>query len=74
MADWFETHTASIAGTRPDDAEASAPVYATALGALYHGKSEEVLRSPALSAHAGKVQLIMTSPPFPLNTKNVDFH
>jgi hypothetical protein len=55
VADWFETHTASIAGARPDDAEASAPVYATALGDLYHGKSEVVLRSPGLSAHAGKV-------------------
>lgn len=69
MADWFETHTASIAASRPGDADASAPVYATALGALYHGNSEEVLTSPALSAHAGKVQLVMTSPPFPLNTK-----
>lgn len=69
MADWFETHEASIAAARPGDADASAPVYATAMGALYHGKSEEVLRSPALAAHAGKVQLVMTSPPFPLNTK-----
>jgi DNA modification methylase len=69
MADWFETHRASIAASPPDDADASAPVYATALGALYHGESEKVLRSPALSAHAGKVQLVMTSPPFPLNTK-----
>lgn len=69
MADWFETHEASIAASRPGDADASAPVYATALGALYHGNSEEVLRSPALSAHVGKVQLVMTSPPFPLNTK-----
>ncbi len=69
MADWFETHRASIAASRPDDADSSGPVYATEMGALYHGKSEEVLRSPALSAHVGKVQLVMTSPPFPLNTK-----
>jgi site-specific DNA-methyltransferase (cytosine-N4-specific) len=69
MADWFETHTASIAASRPCDANASAPVYETALGALYHGKSEEVLKSSAFSAHVGKVQLVMTSPPFPLNTK-----
>lgn len=69
MADWFVTHEASIAAARPGDADAFAPVYATALGALYHGMSEEVLRSPSLSTHAGRVQLVMTSPPFPLNTK-----
>jgi site-specific DNA-methyltransferase (cytosine-N4-specific) len=69
MADWFETHRASIAASRPDEADSSGPVYTTKMGALYHGKSEEVLRSSALSAHVGKVQLVMTSPPFPLNTK-----
>ena len=69
MADWFETHIASIAASRPGDADASMPVYETTHGALYHGKSEEVLKSSALSAHVGKVQLVMTSPPFPLNTK-----
>ena len=69
MADWFETQTASIAASRPGDADASMPVYETALGTLYHGKSEEVLKSSALSAHVGKIQLVMTSPPFPLNTK-----
>ncbi|RUW41369.1 MAG: site-specific DNA-methyltransferase [Mesorhizobium sp.] len=69
MADWFETHTASIAASRPEGDDGTAPVYATALGSLYHGKSEEVLRSRSLSIHAGKVQLVMTSPPFPLSTK-----
>lgn len=69
MADWFETHAASIAVSRPDDADVSAPVYATKLGALYHGKSEDVLKSSAMVEHKGKAQLVMTSPPFPLNTK-----
>lgn len=41
--------------------------YATKLGALYLGKCEETL--PALPALKGKVNLIFTSPPFPLNHK-----
>lgn len=69
MADWFDTHRASITASLPEGADLSVPVYSTHFGALYHGKSEEVLRSSALSANVGKVQLVMTSPPFPLNTK-----
>ena len=41
----------------------------TESGQYYVGQSEKILRSPALSQHCGKVQLIMTSPPFPLNSK-----
>lgn len=43
--------------------------YATDLGASFVGKSEEIIQSPAFDSLRGKVQLIFTSPPFPLNRK-----
>lgn len=43
--------------------------YRTRRGVMYVGKSEEVLVSPGLEAIRGKVSLIFTSPPFPLNRK-----
>lgn len=43
--------------------------YATRLGRMLHGKSDELLSSDALSRYRGKVNLIFTSPPFPLNRK-----
>jgi len=45
------------------------PLYSTKLGSLYCGKSDELLSSPGFRKIQGKVQLIFTSPPFPLNTK-----
>jgi site-specific DNA-methyltransferase (cytosine-N4-specific) len=36
---------------------------------MYHGLAEDVLRSPHARKRRGKVQLILTSPPFPLNRK-----
>jgi site-specific DNA-methyltransferase (cytosine-N4-specific) len=39
------------------------------LGRLYCGKSEEVLQTRRFLRHKGKVQLVFTSPPFPLNRK-----
>ena len=44
-------------------------VYRTKLGRLYCGKSEEVLQTRRFLRHKGKVQLVFTSPPFPLNRK-----
>jgi len=46
------------------------PFYKTSrLGRLYFGKCEEVLTRSPLTRYKGKVQLIFTSPPFPLNRK-----
>lgn len=45
------------------------PAYSTALGTMFRGKVEDALRSPLLVPYRGKVQLILTSPPFPLNRK-----
>ncbi|MEE8160768.1 MAG: DNA methyltransferase, partial [Acidobacteriota bacterium] len=44
-------------------------IFRTRLGALYVGQSEMVLAHPRMRRLYGKVQLILTSPPFPLNTK-----
>src|SRR3989338_844203 len=43
--------------------------YITKLGKMYQGLAEEVLLSQQLKKYQGKVQLIFTSPPFPLNRK-----
>ena len=43
--------------------------YSTDLGIMLQGEAESVLQSPALEPHLGKVNLIFTSPPFPLNRK-----
>jgi DNA methylase len=43
--------------------------YKTKRGRMFLGKSESVLASPAAREYKGKVQLVFTSPPFPLNRK-----
>jgi site-specific DNA-methyltransferase (cytosine-N4-specific) len=45
------------------------PIFRTELGELYHGKTETLLRNGTLSHLTNRVQLIFTSPPFPLNDK-----
>jgi DNA modification methylase len=45
------------------------PFYNTDLGALYLGSSTEMLKGELMKQLKGKVDLIITSPPFPLNTK-----
>lgn len=43
--------------------------YQTSFGRMFCGKSDEMLSSEALARHRGKVNLVFTSPPFPLNRK-----
>lgn len=61
------------AGTRPISPFLGRPpenvAYATHWGRMLHGKSDEMLGNGALSRFEGKVNLIFTSPPFPLNRK-----
>jgi len=45
------------------------PAYQTKLGRMYCGKAEKVLASYPVTRYKGKVQLVFTSPPFPLNRK-----
>lgn len=47
----------------------SGPYYKTKLGNYYLGNSEEILQSSLRARLKNKVQLILTSPPFPLNSK-----
>lgn len=43
--------------------------YSTRLGRLYLGDSSQLLRRNPLTRKRGRVQLVFTSPPFPLNRK-----
>jgi len=45
------------------------PTYKTSWGAMYQGDCEDILKSYPITRRKGKVQLILTSPPFPLNRK-----
>jgi len=45
------------------------PLYCTKLGRLFNGKSEDLINGPLGAEMRGKVDLIFTSPPFPLNDK-----
>jgi len=45
------------------------PAYKTTLGRMYCGLAEDALKKRPLSDLTNSVQLIFTSPPFPLNTK-----
>jgi len=43
--------------------------YATKWGRMLHGKSDEIMDDGSLSRFESKINLIFTSPPFPLNRK-----
>lgn len=43
--------------------------YATPRGRMLHGRSDEILADGSVAQFEGKVNLIFTSPPFPLNRK-----
>jgi len=45
------------------------PSYKTYWGTMYQGDCQKVLKSYPVNRRKGKVQLILTSPPFPLNRK-----
>lgn len=45
------------------------PAYKTSWGAMYQGDCQDILKSYPITRRKGKVQLILTSPPFPLNRK-----
>lgn len=55
--------------TLPALATGHETAYTTAFGACIIGKSEDVLRGRSAGKLAGKVGLVFTSPPFPLNRK-----
>ena len=55
--------------TPMDHVEGHTPAFQTDLGIMYQGDSEQVLRQYPLTEYVGRIQLILTSPPFPLNKK-----
>ena len=54
---------------RPAPRSRARTAYRTRLGRLFVGPAEDVLPSPALDPWRGRVQLVFTSPPFPLRRK-----
>ena len=60
---------AASASVPPWNGYGFAPTYRTSRGAIYEAKLEEFIRSRSGTVRAGKVQLVFTSPPFPLNRK-----
>lgn len=69
MSVWGDDLEVEIASEPRPRRRISKPVYQTELGAIFCGSSERVLRTPCLKDYLGDVQLVFTSPPFPLNTK-----
>lgn len=69
MGKWGLTHDAEIAAALRVGRRASRSIYETDLGAAYCGDSLKLLNSRAFERQKSKVQLVFTSPPFPLNTK-----
>ena len=69
MTNWSEHYDVLIPGEPRPRRRTSKPVYQTALGSMYCGMSEKVLKSTRLQGLHGQAQLVFTSPPFPLNTK-----
>lgn len=68
MADWGDEYDVII--EEPSERRwASKAIYETNMGAAFCGDSLKVLTSKRFQKHAGEVQLVFTSPPFPLNTK-----
>jgi len=55
--------------TAPSGTSRPRPVYKTRRGRMYCGAAEELLKRRPLTTARGKVQLVFTSPPFPLNRK-----
>ena len=50
----------------PNSPTAITKVYETQLGKMFHGRIEDALEDEVFLALKGKINLIVTSPPFPL--------
>src|SRR2546422_8683275 len=63
-----ESSTRKVAGNRRPGSSVKV-AYKTSHGAMYRGLAEDVLASQQFRRYRGKIRLIFTSPPFPLNRK-----
>jgi DNA modification methylase len=62
-------HLRGMTANRPKQPDAIRPSFSTDLGVSLHGTLEQLLATREAERYARKVQLIFTSPPFPLNRK-----
>lgn len=69
MAGWGDEYEVKVAAPPGERRRISTPVYETNMGAAFYGDSQEVLKTKRLQRHKGEVQMVFTSPPFPLNNK-----
>lgn len=63
------TATVSLFDTDMKASVEAKPAYKTTHGVMFRGVAEAVLNSRRAKKYEGKIQLIFTSPPFPLNRK-----
>lgn len=61
--------TTSMETVGPHVCKAIKPLYKTKSGSLYCGDSLSILKARSLNRLKGKINLVFTSPPFPLNRK-----
>ena len=69
MPEQLESFDVVIAANAKKRRWQSKPIYETRLGKMFCGDSARLLSSERLQKYQGEVQLIFTSPPFPLNKK-----
>jgi DNA modification methylase len=69
MAEWGDEYDVVIEDGPRARRRISTPIYETELGATFLGDSAKVLHTKRVQREAKKVQLVFTSPPFPLNRK-----
>lgn len=69
MSDWNSAYDVIVEPEPRARRWVSKPIYETVNGAMFCGDSARVLEKKRLAKEAGNVQLVFTSPPFPLNQK-----
>lgn len=67
MSSLLENSTSTIAPIRDKLESIPCIAYTTPLGGMLHGKSDSILENELLSDFTQKINLVFTSPPFPLN-------
>lgn len=69
MGEWGEAFDVKFESEPRKRRWISKPIYETANGAMFWGDSRDILARKRLKKEKGNVQLVFTSPPFPLNSK-----
>lgn len=69
MTDWCDSYDVIIEPEPRARRRISTAIYETKLGAAFCGDSLKLLETKRLRKRRGDIQMVFTSPPFPLNTK-----